>query len=164
CTSWPGATTPARSPGRASWWSGRSSTSPTWWTTCWTSAASPAVRCGCGASGSTWPAWCATPPTTTAPPWRWPACWWTSRCRAGRHRERSRGGLGLGLALVKGLAELHHGGVWVASDGPGRGSEFGVWLPLAPERAPAAAGARDAGPVGKALRVLVVEDNADAAE
>jgi signal transduction histidine kinase len=44
--------------------------------------------------------------------------------------RRSRGGLGLGLALVKGLVELHDGGVGVASDGPGCGAEFSFWLPL----------------------------------
>ena len=61
--------------------------------------------------------------------------------QADQSLERSRGGLGLGLALVKGLAELHGGGVRAASAGPGRGSEFTVALPLcdAPAWADAAA-------------------------
>jgi signal transduction histidine kinase len=46
---------------------------------------------------------------------------------------RSDGGLGLGLALVKGLAELHRGRVRAESAGPGHGSEFTVELPVAPE-------------------------------
>jgi two-component system CheB/CheR fusion protein len=45
---------------------------------------------------------------------------------------RSEGGLGIGLTLLKSLVELHHGGVDAQSEGPGRGSTFTVWLPLAP--------------------------------
>jgi signal transduction histidine kinase len=44
--------------------------------------------------------------------------------------ERNRGGLGLGLALVKGLVELHGGQVEAGSAGPGKGAEFCLWLPL----------------------------------
>jgi PAS domain S-box-containing protein len=44
--------------------------------------------------------------------------------------QRSQGGLGLGLALVRALVELHGGQVNASSDGPGRGSTFRVWLPL----------------------------------
>jgi PAS domain S-box-containing protein len=79
--------------------------------------------------------------------------------------DRSRGGLGLGLALVKRLVELHGGSVAAASAGPGQGSEFVV-------RLPALATADDEGrpaavvPVSAACgrRVLVVEDSADARE
>ncbi len=79
--------------------------------------------------------------------------------------DRARGGLGLGLALVKGLVELHGGTVRAASAGPGRGAEFTVRLPA--EAEPAALVAPPAGEVPAAAapaRVLVVEDQADAAE
>jgi CheY-like chemotaxis protein len=69
----------------------------------------------------------------------------------------------LGLALVKGLAQLHGGGVRAASAGPGRGSEFTVSLPLAQGPAGLKRSAEPAEP-GRSLRVLVVEDNRDAAE
>ena len=45
---------------------------------------------------------------------------------------RSEGGLGIGLTLLRSLVELHDGRVEAHSDGPGRGSTFTVWLPLAP--------------------------------
>jgi signal transduction histidine kinase len=47
--------------------------------------------------------------------------------------DRSQGGLGLGLAIVKKLVELHRGRIEARSEGPGKGSEFLVWLPLLPE-------------------------------
>ena len=50
--------------------------------------------------------------------------------QADRSLERTRGGLGLGLALVKGIVELHGGRVIASSDGPGYGSEFTIRLPL----------------------------------
>jgi signal transduction histidine kinase len=53
--------------------------------------------------------------------------------QADRSAERNRGGLGLGLALVKGLVGLHGGNVQAKSEGLGNGSEFVVWLPLAGE-------------------------------
>ena len=61
-------------------------------------------------------------------------------------RERSHGGLGIGLALVKSLVELHGGSVSAHSDGPGTGSEFVVRLPIqaaAPTAGPAEADPRD---------------------
>ncbi|WP_437655810.1 hybrid sensor histidine kinase/response regulator [Sorangium sp. So ce1182] len=74
--------------------------------------------------------------------------------------DRSRGGLGIGLTLVKRLVEMHGGSVSAASEGEGRGSEFTVRLPAvdAPGR-PAEAAAP--APVGRARRVLVVDDNRD---
>jgi PAS domain S-box-containing protein len=77
--------------------------------------------------------------------------------------ERSRGGLGLGLALVRRLVELHGGQVYAHSDGPGAGAEFVIRLPAvapAPEPAPPPPLA----PVPAHRRVLVVDDNVDAAE
>ena len=78
---------------------------------------------------------------------------------------RSKSGLGLGLAMVKGLIELHGGRVRAASDGVGRAHRFTIWLPLdrevaappplSPLPAPAAVSRR---------RVLIVEDHSDAAE
>ncbi len=76
--------------------------------------------------------------------------------------DRSQGGLGLGLAMVKGLAQLHGGAVEARSDGPGRGSEVVVRLPLSPT-APAGAGASDR-PEAPRRRILVIEDNVDAAQ
>jgi CheY-like chemotaxis protein len=79
---------------------------------------------------------------------------------------RQHGGLGLGLALVKHIVELHGGTVRAETGGPGRGATFTVTLPRAP--APAAGEAASAEPstaddVSLAgLTVLVVEDEADA--
>jgi len=80
-----------------------------------------------------------------------------------RALDRSQGGLGIGLTLVRRLAEMHGGGVSVHSEGPGRGSEFTVRLPAtqAPENA-AAPVAREA--PGPPRHVLVVEDNVDACD
>jgi len=80
--------------------------------------------------------------------------------------HQAQGGLGIGLALVRRLVELHGGSVAAHSDGPGSGSEFVVTLPLLRREtaAPASPAARDAGgPNLSARRVLVVDDNVDAA-
>jgi PAS domain S-box-containing protein len=79
--------------------------------------------------------------------------------------DRREGGLGIGLALVKNLVELHGGTVHAHSDGPGQGSEFIVRLPIAPAGS-AAAVATDAADTiaARRQRVLVVDDNVDAAD
>lgn len=76
--------------------------------------------------------------------------------------ERTRGGLGIGLTLVRNLVELHEGQVEARSEGPGWGSEFEVWLPVLPE---APAEQREVllpELVKRRRRILLVEDNADA--
>jgi signal transduction histidine kinase/ActR/RegA family two-component response regulator len=82
--------------------------------------------------------------------------------------ERARGGLGIGLSLARRLAEMHGGQLSARSDGPGKGSEFTVRLPVS--------SVQDVGPVqvvekpatdhaaGAPLRVLVVDDNRDSAD
>lgn len=78
--------------------------------------------------------------------------------------NRNRRGLGLGLALVKGVVELHGGTVAAASDGPGAGTAVTIELPLAdPASGPTADMAAEPTPV-KARRVLIIEDNPDSAE
>jgi PAS domain S-box-containing protein len=77
---------------------------------------------------------------------------------------RSMGGLGLGLTLVKGLVELHGGEVSVHSEGEGRGAEFVVRLPLDRPAERLAASPAGTAAARAARRVLVIEDNVDAAE
>ena len=74
---------------------------------------------------------------------------------------RDTGGLGLGLTLVRRLAELHGGSIGAASDGPGRGATFTLRLPRI--AAPASGGGRGAGPqpAPARRRILLVEDSAD---
>ncbi len=82
-----------------------------------------------------------------------------------RGLERSRGGLGIGLTLVKQLVELHGGSVVARSEGPGKGSEFAVRLPVAAPPSPSpSGGAPTAAAAGAGRRrYLVVDDNQDAA-
>lgn len=89
-----------------------------------------------------------------------------------RGLDRSQGGLGVGLTIVKNLVAMHGGSIEARSAGPGQGSEFIVRIPLlrlaaaygsyalGGEETPAATGRR----FDRALRVLVVDDNRDAAE
>jgi PAS domain S-box-containing protein len=88
--------------------------------------------------------------------------------QADRRTKNAQGGMGIGLTLVRRLVEMHGGRVEAHSAGPGRGSEFVVWLPLRggsdgepargkqPERSPAAG--------LESRRVLVVDDSPDAAD
>jgi signal transduction histidine kinase len=77
--------------------------------------------------------------------------------------DRSKGGLGIGLALVRGILALHGGAIEADSAGEGRGSTFTVRLPLAALQATAATIAKDLDTVTPAS-VLVVDDNVDAAD
>ena len=87
----------------------------------------------------------------------------------GAHPGHESGGLGIGLALVQRLVQMHEGTVTAASAGPGKGSAFTVRLPLAQDcpdlpRPENPADRRDWSAVrGAGLRVLVVDDNTDAA-
>jgi PAS domain S-box-containing protein len=83
----------------------------------------------------------------------------------GNPQQLGHGGLGIGLSLARSLVHLHGGQISAASAGPDRGSSFTIRLPLVPHDAPprhsAANAVREA---ADALRVLVVDDNRDAAE
>jgi len=80
--------------------------------------------------------------------------------------ERSQGGLGIGLALVRTLVEMQNGRVEARSEGPGRGSEFVVTLPLLTGDAARGheAESRPDRAAQAGRRILVVDDNVDAAE
>jgi PAS domain S-box-containing protein len=80
--------------------------------------------------------------------------------------ERAQGGLGIGLALVRNIVELHEGRVYAASAGVGKGSTFTVELParaVREEEVPAATGLQAAEREDAMKRVLIVDDNVDGA-
>jgi PAS domain S-box-containing protein len=77
---------------------------------------------------------------------------------------RTGGGLGLGLALVKGLVEQHGGTVKVSSEGPGKGARFTLDIPLDEQVASRAEEHLPQTVTGNGLKVLVIEDNVDAAD
>ncbi|MEO8701334.1 MAG: response regulator [Kofleriaceae bacterium] len=82
-----------------------------------------------------------------------------------RTLDRRQGGLGIGLALVRSLVELHGGTVHAHSDGPGKGATFTLRWPRVLTVTPTAAVPPATRPrTSNALRVLIVDDNADAAE
>jgi signal transduction histidine kinase/ActR/RegA family two-component response regulator len=86
--------------------------------------------------------------------------------QAERTSDRASGGLGLGLALVKSLTELHGGTVACASAGPGKGCTFTVRLPMQPtdaSRIDRRRTPRVDAPAAAALRIMLVDDNTDAA-
>lgn len=85
--------------------------------------------------------------------------------RGDRERLRGEDGLGVGLALSLQLAEMHGGTITAASGGVGRGAEFSLLLPLCLEAPDATTPRTAAGAAGiHSLRILIVDDNADAAE
>jgi len=79
-----------------------------------------------------------------------------------RSLDRSQGGLGIGLSIVKRLVEMHQGTVSAASEGIGRGCTFSIRLPRM--AAPARAAADCVAPTAPKRRILVVDDNADIAD
>ncbi|MEN0036809.1 MAG: ATP-binding protein [Cellvibrio sp.] len=84
--------------------------------------------------------------------------------QAERSADRTQGGLGIGLALVKSLVELHDGEVEGRSEGLGKGSEFSIWLPILHEsdsRVDFKSSTTSSS--SKSLRIMIVDDNVDAA-
>ena len=83
--------------------------------------------------------------------------------RGERTAQRNQAGLGIGLALVRQLTEMHGGRVDAASEGPGKGSRFTVRLPLNAAQQQAEQSERRAAAIGP-MKILVVDDNKDAAD
>lgn len=82
-----------------------------------------------------------------------------------RTAERSQGGLGIGLTLVKRLAEMHGGSIEAKSAGEGHGSAFIVRLPILSTPAGSSPGASDTAAASSAKRrILIVDDNKDSAD
>jgi signal transduction histidine kinase len=84
-------------------------------------------------------------------------------------QHRAGGGLGIGLSIVKSMVEMHGGSVRATSDGPGKGAIFEVRLPLSrpaehAETPESTAPARPAAPAALKRRILIADDNVDAAE
>ena len=88
---------------------------------------------------------------------------WEPFAQADRSLARTKGGLGLGLSLVKALVELHGGTVRARSEGPGRGAEFLITLPLA-DGAPALQAPFAERDTPASRLILVIEDNVDAGQ
>ena len=84
--------------------------------------------------------------------------------QAERTSDRTQGGLGIGLALVKSLVQLHNGTVTAASEGVALGSTFTVRLPLVSQPDAAMPSDKHCGAISKTRRCLVVDDNVDAAQ
>ena len=82
-----------------------------------------------------------------------------------RNLSHSGGGLGIGLALARGLVLLHGGRIDACSEGPDKGSIFVVWLPIAAESVTNASG-EESGSVGQnsSLRIMVIDDDCDVAD
>jgi signal transduction histidine kinase len=80
-----------------------------------------------------------------------------------RRRNEAEGGLGIGLAIVKGLVEMHGGRVEARSDGPGCGATFAVVLPRSPARETAGTPDITATRSSQSRRILIVDDNPDIA-
>ena len=82
-----------------------------------------------------------------------------------RSLEKAQGGLGIGLTLVQRLVEMHDGRIEARSDGPGKGSEFVVRLPVVVEASvPPKSHDRHEGHMKSSLRILIVDDNRDSAD